>query len=122
MPPTGEVLLEQALEKALAPIREQVQQIQAEVKTLSQSFSASADLAQGHPAGLCSETDCEICVAQGNEISHAAFALGRAAMVQDIDGFLLQAGGEPLRERVAQVVLLGQSIVEEQGLLVNADA
>lgn len=117
MTTAGDIKLEQALEKAIGPLREQVQQIRAELKTLSQSFSVSTDMSQ-HPAGLCQETDCEICVTQGQQLTNDAFARGRAAMVNDIDEFLIQAGGEPLRERFAQAVMAGQNIAQEKGLIV----
>lgn len=110
--------LQQVLDAALSPLQQQMEQLQTQMTELSQSFLDSTASLSQHPAGLCQEETCEICVGEAQEIANRAMAQGRDSMVKDIDEYLLQAGGEPLRERFAQVVKLGQQIAEEKGLVV----
>ena len=70
-----------------------------------------ASLAQ-HPAGLCQDESCEVCVAQANQIAQAvmgqaqdeAISQGRRAALTEITTALNWAGGEALAGQVTSVV------------------
>lgn len=82
-----------------------IELIDAKLTLLSEGSMAQPDNG-GHPAGLCPDRECGGCVSQAQEVSEHT----RARVLQEIEGYLEKAGGEPLRRQVVEFVQAGQRL------------
>ena len=117
-PPLKKLLLE-----ALTPLQLSLTSLAEQVKALKTAAPvAAAQAGAKHTHGLCEDVKCEACVRAAQLIADNAYARGKSDTVKLMDEALLYSGGEPLRERVAQVVQQGIAIVEQRAQPVSIGA
>lgn len=76
--------------------------------------------AQAH--GLCEDQACKACATQSQELVDAGFAQGQATALENLDQWLLMAGGEELRQKIILMAARGQALYEasQQGVSIVA--
>ena len=112
-------LFQDKLRETLAPVQERLQQMQTEIESLRSSEKPSpkspdprtAETAQVHH--LCDNQACEPCVAQGQELVDGAYHQGQHDLLEQIDNWLLMAGGEGFRQQFVQLMAKGQQAYNE---------
>mgnify|MGYP001591169939 CR=1 FL=1 len=115
------------LKSALNPLMDRLAALETEIKTLKQSSASSPAKAEPAAAaqelhGLCEDQACETCAAQSQELVNGAFQQGRVAALEDMDQWLLMAGGEEVRQKIIEVAAHGQQLYEhsQQGVSIVA--
>ena len=77
------------------------------------------DILPPHPIGLCQDTSCEVCVAQGHELVKVGQEYALAAYADEIDEALRLAAGDAIRNRVAQLVQQGSALRVQRAQVVE---
>ena len=108
-------VLSQQLSQVLGPIKERLTALEAQMKSAKPSSEPSPKSTEAAQElhGLCDDTACETCVGQGQEIVDAAFAQGKIAALEDLDQWLIQAGGEDFRQKIIQLAARGKEAWEQ---------
>lgn len=104
---------------SLSTLADSVTTLQQSLSSLTLAGSRKADGSQATSHGLCQDPACEVCLGQAQHIATEGYNKGRTDMAQHIESLLVLAGGEPMRERVVQVISQGQAIWEQQQASVN---
>ena len=94
--------LEKRMEGRLAEVAQQQQR--------SPSGNDDGRFAQGHSAGFCKDNECEPCMGQRQEVAVAGYNKGMEELMEQINFALVAAGGEPLKQRVHQVLQEGEQL------------
>ena len=105
----------------LSPIKDRLAKLEAMLETskpLSEPSPASSDAAQ-ELHGLCDDPACETCVGQQQELVNVAFANGQVAALENLDKWLIQAGGEAFRQRIILLAAQGKETWEQSQREVN---
>ena len=108
-------VLSQQLSQVLGPIKERLTALEAQMKSAkpsSEPSPASSKVAQ-ELHGLCDDQACEVCVGQTQELAENAFAQGKVAALEDLDQWLIQAGGEDFRQKIIQLAARGKEAWEQ---------
>lgn len=112
-------VLSQQLSQVLGPIQQRLTALEDQMKSAKPSKEpspASSEAAQDEPEhgpGLCDDQTCQGCLAQGQEIVDAAFAQGKIAALEDLDQWLIQAGGEDFRQKIIELAARGKVAYEQ---------
>ena len=107
---------EQLMSKWLSPLQQRLTALESQmqsVKPSSEPSPNSADTAQTELHGLCDDPACETCVGQGQELADAAFAQGQIAALENLDQWLIQAGGEAFRQKIILMAAQGKEAWEQ---------
>lgn len=114
------VEMEAMLLKHMNPIRDRLLKLEAETGQMKNGKPSSGPLPSSTTSdqvearhGLCEDQACESCVAQGQELVEAAFAQGQVAALENLDQWLIQAGGEAFRQKIIQLAAQGKEAYEQ---------
>ena len=113
--------MEAMLLKHMNPIRDRLLKLEAETAQMMKNGKPSSEPSPGSTTseqvearhGLCDNQTCESCVAQGQELVDAAFAQGQVAALENLDQWLIQAGGEAFRQKIVQLAAQGKEAYEQ---------
>lgn len=109
--------MEAVLLKHLTPIRDRLIKLEAERttaqngKSSSESSLTSAEAAQSDH-GLCGDEACGACVSKAQELFNVGFEQGGIVALENLDQWLIHAGGEDLRQKVILMAARGKEAYE----------
>lgn len=87
------------------------QESQPKVLTSSASDASQAQAAQVHH--MCEDQGCVSCVDQAQEIADASYQRGQHDMLEQMDHWLIMAGGEEFRQKIILAAAQGQKLYNE---------
>ena len=114
----------QAMVDLMEVLAQQVESLEAELKTVKASQSVGQSTSQStpsHPVGLCQSKECATCTSQGTAIATSAYSKGREDLLALQDELALLVGGQPLQEKIATVMAQGLTLKQrnEQQVMVT---
>lgn len=99
-------------------VNRQESQLKALISLVSETDQSKT--AQVH--GLCEDQSCEACANQGQKIIDDSYQQGQHDILDQLDEWLLLAGGEPFRQKIVEILAQGQKLYEhnQQGVSIVA--